>query len=318
MNKAPTGYLGDLSPEQQTILTAFRKHVDAAGPTKYDDAYLLRFCRARKFDLKQIIEMWDKFVKWRIDQDVDNITNFQFAELPSVREHYPHGYYKVDKIGRPLYIERIGKLKIDNLFQVTTEERMMRYYIQSYEFLINKIFPSCSAVAGKPIEQTCTILDLDGVGLSMATSRVKNFIKMASNIGQNYYPEILGKMYIINAPFLFSGLWAIVKPWLDEKTVAKIQIIGSGYKSELLKMIDEQNLPTFFGGKSTEELGMNPGPWQGWEAKSIGVPIPQPIGVPVIAPAGAPVHPDEETKTNVSVENPPQTEVALQTSPVKQ
>jgi len=57
-------------------------------------------------------------------------------------------------------------------------------------------------------------------------------------------------MFIINAPMLFSGVWAIVKPWLDEKTKAKIKILGSGYKKTLLEYIDEENLPDFLGGKS--------------------------------------------------------------------
>jgi hypothetical protein len=36
-------------------------------------------------------------------------------------------------------------------------------------------------------------------------------------------------MYIVNAPFLFSGVWAVIKPWLDEKTKGKIKILGSSY-----------------------------------------------------------------------------------------
>ena len=40
----------------------------------------------------------------------------------------------------------------------------------------------------------------------------------------------------------------LVRPFLDEVTVAKIQVLGSGYKGELLKQIDEENLPYFFGG----------------------------------------------------------------------
>ena len=107
----------------------------------------------------------------------------------------------------------------------------MKYYIQSYEFLLNKIFPTCSRLAGRPIEQTFTVLDLEGVSMSMASSRVWNFVKLASSIGQDYYPEILGKMFIVNAPFLFSGFWAVVKPLLDEKTKNKITIVGSGYRS---------------------------------------------------------------------------------------
>jgi hypothetical protein len=72
--KVYSGYLGDLSEEQMHVLTKLREHANAQGLSKFDDAYLLRFCRARKFDLKAVFEMWDKFVKWRQDNDVDNIT----------------------------------------------------------------------------------------------------------------------------------------------------------------------------------------------------------------------------------------------------
>jgi len=37
-------------------------------------------------------------------------------------------------------------------------------------------------------------------------------------------------MFIINAPFLFTGIWAIIKVWIDEKTKDKIKILGSSYK----------------------------------------------------------------------------------------
>ena len=39
----------------------------------YDDYYLLRFCRARKFDLDKVIIMWNNFILWRQDNDVDTI-----------------------------------------------------------------------------------------------------------------------------------------------------------------------------------------------------------------------------------------------------
>ena len=64
----------------------------------------------------------------------------------------------------------------------------------------------------------------------------------------------MGRLYIINAPFLFSMLWGIAKGFLDEKTVKKISILGSGFKSDLLKTIDEQQLPTFLGGKHEVEI----------------------------------------------------------------
>jgi len=47
---------------------------------------------------------------------------------------------------------------------------------------------------------------------------VSSLIKHASKIGQDYYPEQLGQLMIVNAPMLFTGVFAIVKAWLDEKT----------------------------------------------------------------------------------------------------
>jgi len=44
-------------------------------------------------------------------------------------------------------------------------------------------------------------------------------------------------MYILNGGMLFSAIWMVVKPWLDEKTVKKISIISSGYEKELLELI---------------------------------------------------------------------------------
>lgn len=68
-------------------------------------------------------------------------------------------------------------------------------------------------------------------------------------------------MFIINAPFLFTGVWAIIKPWLDARTKDKIKIIGSGYQKELLKYVDIEDLPDFLGGKSPHKLEDNMGPW---------------------------------------------------------
>ena len=42
-------------------------------PEQYDDAYLLRFLRARKFDLKKTLKMFDDFIAWRKKMGVDEI-----------------------------------------------------------------------------------------------------------------------------------------------------------------------------------------------------------------------------------------------------
>ena len=82
-----------------------------------------------------------------------------------------------------------------------------------------------------------------------------------SSIGQEYYPETLGTMFIINAPFLFSSIWSGIKIFIDKRTQEKIQILGSNYKNEMLKYVDEENIPNFFGGRADSDLERNFGPW---------------------------------------------------------
>ena len=73
-------------------------------------------------------------------------------------------------------------------------------------------------------------------------------VKLASQVGSDYYPEIMGNLFVVNAPFLFAGVWSIVKSFLDERTRAKIKIIGGGFKSTLLEFVDADSLPKFLGG----------------------------------------------------------------------
>jgi hypothetical protein len=108
----------------------------------------------------------------------------------------------------------------------------------------------------------------------------------------------MGNMFVVNAPYLFAGVWSMVKGFLDERTRNKIKIIGSGFEKTLLEFIDAETLPTFLGGTCTcAELGgcinSNIGPWNEYEHV-------KPRGVRRIG-SGKPAA-IEETKMEVVVE----------------
>lgn len=62
-------------------------------------------------------------------------------------------------------------------------------------------------------------------------------IKTATGIAQNYYPEMLYELKILNTPFVFRMVWGIAKTWLDKKTRKKIQMFKKVPTKELLKYI---------------------------------------------------------------------------------
>lgn len=62
---------------------------------------------------------------------------------------------------------------------------MLKHLVFEYERCLNERFPACSVAAGKPVETSCTIMDLSGVSISSFYA-VKDYVFGASNISQNY------------------------------------------------------------------------------------------------------------------------------------
>jgi len=260
------GRLGNLTRDQQTKLDELRKILQDEGiyvEGRMDDAVLLRFLRARKFAVAEAKKMIIDCEQWRKDKKVAEVLSFDFTEKEAVDKIYPQYYHKMDKEGRPVYIERLGQLDIPGLYAVTTQDRLLQRLIYEYEKFIIERLPACSKAVGHPVETSCTILDLKNVSLSNFV-RVREYLREASSIGQNRYPETMGKFYVVNAPYLFSTVWAVIKPWLDPVTVSKIEICGSDYKGKLLAQIPAENLPKEFGGTCSCPGGCSlsdAGPW---------------------------------------------------------
>ncbi len=133
------GRLGYLTPEQTETLEQFRKELATEGfydKDKHSDHHLLRFLRARQFQLPAAKEMWINCEKWRVEFGTNTVFrsnqilhDFDFPEYAKVRKAYPRIYHKTDKIGRPIYIERLGIANIKELWEVTTAERMLKNHV---------------------------------------------------------------------------------------------------------------------------------------------------------------------------------------------
>ncbi|EFN52314.1 hypothetical protein CHLNCDRAFT_26961, partial [Chlorella variabilis] len=217
-----------------------------------DRFYLRRFLRARQHDLAKAKAMFLAHLKWREENSIDDIlTNFQFQERDAFLSLYPQGYHKTDKLGRPVYIQHIGAIKIKQLQEITTEDRMVRFHIQEYERCLKYIFPSCGKKAGRHIDQTFAIMDVKGVGLKHLTGDVKSILSRITETDQNNYPETLGKTprsYWCCCCAVFKMIWAMVRPMLDVRTQAKIEVAPSDYMKLLLRYIDVENIPEYLGG----------------------------------------------------------------------
>jgi hypothetical protein len=72
----------------------------AAAPAA-DYYALLRFLRARNYELDKALKMWADTLEWRREYEVDTILDaFVFHEREQFLMAYPQGYHKTDKLVR--------------------------------------------------------------------------------------------------------------------------------------------------------------------------------------------------------------------------
>jgi len=277
---AQNGHPGYLTAQQQAQVHQLRLLLESEGyKERLDTLTLLRFLRARKFDVELAKKMFVDCEKWRQDTKLDEVLpTWEYPEKEDVFQYYPQYYHKTDKDGRPVYIEQLGGIDLAAMYKITTAERMLTNLAVEYERVADPRLPACSRKAGTLLETCCTIMDFKGVGIAKAP-QVYGYVKQASALSQNYYPERLGHLYLINTPWGFSTVWSVVKGWLDPVTVKKIHVLGGNYQKELLAQVPAENLPQQFGGTCECEGGCqfsDMGPWREaqwakpakWEAKA--------------------------------------------------
>lgn len=270
------------TPAQYATMAEFRKRAAEEGlAIPWSDNLLndFRFCQARDFKLDLALKMWRDHVAWRrqkglydLVDSVDGRTprlcaEYKFDNLIGVKEAYQFGHHKVDSYGRPVVIDRVGAMDYKKLKGACPDlATLMEYFIWYAECTMQYRMPAATLQAGRITYKGSYIIDLKGFGLKSFTKERKDFLLDFTKIMSDNYPECVERMFIINSPFVFRTVWALIAPILTKRTRDKIKILGG--ESEYRKYLDEMyanglsDLPTCVGGTDESCDFMNEmGPW---------------------------------------------------------
>lgn len=253
--------LGTLNPLQESRLVQLRKWVSEAHKGKIpSDSTMLRFLRAREFNVEKAREMLCQSLVWRKKYQVDRLLNTY--EMPQVaKDFFPGGWHHYDKDGRPLYILKVGQMDVKGHLRSIGEEGMLKLTMHICEEGLKRTEEQTLRI-GRPIGTWSCLLDLEGLNMRhLWRPGIKALLRIIEIVEANY-PETLGRVLVVRAPRMFPILWTIVSTFIDEKTRQKFLLFGindiNSTDSGLLNYVDEEFLPEFLGGKCAME-GMSEG-----------------------------------------------------------
>jgi hypothetical protein len=180
--------------------------------------------------------------------------------------------------GRPVCIERTGRIQSKRLCALCSSlstpahpTPLFTAHLHSVEVgrALARFNNAHRPPAASEISQVTAIMDMAGLGLhtlhppALALLRVNGvryllccrtlcprLTPASGQADQNYYPESLHKLFVVNTPAVIAVAWRIISPWVDPRTKSKIVFLKPHETaSELLKYIDEDNLPVDLGGR---------------------------------------------------------------------
>jgi transcriptional regulator of met regulon len=223
----------------------------------YPRGTLVRFLKAREWNVPKAHKMLMDSLNWRLQNEIDTVLAKPIMPSDlyrSIRDTLLVGLTGYSKQGQPVYAFGVGLSTFD--------KASVHYYLQSHiqmnEYRDRVVLPGASEMFAKQINTCLKVMDMTGLKLSAL-----NQIKMLSTItavDDLNYPEKTETYYIVNAPYVFSACWKVVKPLLQERTKKKIKVLSGPGRDELLKVMDYQSLPHFCkregsgSGSSSDEV----------------------------------------------------------------
>ncbi|KAI5289933.1 hypothetical protein KEM54_002856 [Ascosphaera aggregata] len=228
---------------------------------EHADVTILRFLRARKWDVNKAFVMLVSTLQFRLDMyqvDSDIMARGEGGSMQDSQSSDPkvkksgsdfinlltlgHSFvHRTDKQNRPVCYIRVRMHKIGAYAQSSVE----RYTIWMIE--------TARLLMAPRIETAAIVFDMTGFGLSNMDYSAVKFIVQCFEAN---YPESLGVVLVHKAPWIFSSAWSLIKGWLDPVVASKVHFTKED--EELLEFIPKHNLLKELGGENQSEYRYTP------------------------------------------------------------
>jgi len=238
----------ELSTEEKQVLESLREELtgkscieidEQIGSFRLDNCTILRFLRAREFNVKKAKAMIEAHLEWRdkwVPSKIDPKT-----VAPGIRSGVTRTCGRAFD-GEPI---ALAQVRLFDPFMFEDVDQYIRYLALFFEYVQQNTPPES--------EKGYILFDMSGFTIRKHWNR--RAMKMIFNlvhVVQDHNPETLKKILIFNNPTVFRIAWNVIKPLIDPVVRSKIQFITD--LSKLTKYIPPEQLNVRYGGNREEEF----------------------------------------------------------------
>ncbi|XP_046989790.1 clavesin-2-like [Schistocerca americana] len=230
LNERPDTLRQDIDTFRSMVVAEKNLHV------RTDDDFLLRFLRARKFNCAKAFHMLQRYYVMKLrcpelfrvprPSEKRHILEMQVQNMLDDRDGY----------GRRVYIFRVERC---DAAQVSIED-IFRTNVLALEQIVQE--PE-TQVAGLTV-----LVDMNGFGLQHAKFLSPYYARRTVEVIQETFPLRFKGFHVINQPFYFDAVFAVLKPFLKDKIRRRIYLHGRDLNS-LHAFISPDILPQEYGGQ---------------------------------------------------------------------
>ncbi|KAK3910664.1 Alpha-tocopherol transfer protein-like [Frankliniella fusca] len=209
------------------------------SPYRMDDPFLLRFLRARSFNVDRAHRLLKRYMRFKEENptyqkgvDPQGFTDIGEADIMTVLPYR-------DQAGRRIMLFKMGnwdpsKIPIDDIFRAT----LLVLELGTME-------PRTQVHGG------VVIFDLQGIGLQHAWQVTPTIAAKVIQLIETTLPMRTVAVHILNESWVFDIIYGLFSPLLADTAIDKVFFHGSDMSS-LHEHIDPKHLPARYGGSRHE------------------------------------------------------------------
>lgn len=231
-----------------------------------------RYIEGMHGDMPEATRRWANTLKWRKENNIDDVAKEPNPQYPLIRKHYSHFFHGHAKTGSVVLYIRPGKSNFPLLWKELVEntkggaakqrlivpDDLVRHHIFMLEALFQHWGPVVKGRTGErptsvEMQRLVAVFDLEGFSFRSLRSFFGVFKKVVQILEQHFVGRA-DRIMVINAPN-FRNVAYLVYPLVPKEVKAKIEICGKRFQSRLRELLVPEEIPKEYGGDSEVPVG---------------------------------------------------------------